>query len=60
MVTQIPQGLHRHFQEYDPASLNITRDADLIIQRTLEFGTWDDLRWLFQTYQVKRIRSFLR
>ncbi|OGO34269.1 MAG: hypothetical protein A2W35_12115 [Chloroflexi bacterium RBG_16_57_11] len=60
MVTEIPAGLHPYFQEYDPASLNIIHDADLIIQRTLEFGTWDELRWLFQTYQIKRIRSFLR
>jgi len=60
MITEIPADLHHYFQEYDPASLNITHDADLIIQRTLEFGTWDDLRWLFETYQLKRIRSFLR
>jgi hypothetical protein len=57
---QIPSGLKPHFQEYDVALIDITRDANLIIQRTLEFGTWDEIRWLFETYRSKRIRLFLR
>lgn len=57
---QIPDGLKPYFQEYDIARLDITRDANLIIQRVLEFGTWDEIRWLFKTYRSKRIRLFLR
>ncbi len=57
---QIPIGLKSYFQEYDIARLDITNDANLIIQRVLEFGTWDDIRWLFATYRSKRIRMFLR
>jgi hypothetical protein len=57
---QIPHGLKPYFQEYDIARLDITRDANLIIQRVLEFGTWDEIRWLFKTYRSKRIRLFLR
>jgi hypothetical protein len=56
----IPQGLWPHFQEYDPARLDMKRDADLIIQRTLEFGTWDEVRWLFAAYSRQRIGAFLR
>ena len=58
--SRIPIGLKPYFQEYDIARLDITRDANLIIQRVLEFGTWDELRWLFETYRSKRIRLFLR
>lgn len=57
---QIPKGLKPYFQEYDISRLNHIRDANLIIQRTLEFGTWDEIRWLFETYRSKRIRLFLR
>lgn len=57
---QIPAGLKPYFQEYDVNRLDITRDANLIIQRVLEFGTWDEIRWLFETYGSKRIRLFLR
>ena len=59
-VPQIPRGLKPYFQEYDVKRLDIVRDANLIIQRVLEFGTWDEIRWLFETYHSKRIRLFLR
>ena len=58
--SQIPNGLKPYFQEYDITRLDVTRDANLIIQRVLEFGTWDEIRWLFKTYRSKRIRLFLR
>jgi putative transcriptional regulator len=58
--TRIPPGLIAHFQEYDAQALNIAKDANLIIQRTLEFGTWDELRWLFEAYGARKIRAFLR
>jgi squalene cyclase len=60
LSSAIPIGLKPYFQEYNIARLNLERDANLIIQRTLEFGTWDELRWLFETYRSKRIRLFLR
>lgn len=57
---EIPAGLRPHFQEYDPEQLDFARDADLIIQRTLDFGTWEEVRWLFSLYESSRIRQFLR
>lgn len=56
----IPSGLKPYFQEYDPETLDPDRDADLIIQRTLEYGTWDEVRWLFGIYGGSRIRTFVR
>ena len=56
----IPPSLKPYFQEYVLEDLHFRRDADLIIQRTLEFGNWDEIRWLFQVYQSERIRCFLR
>ncbi|MDL1941385.1 hypothetical protein FBQ99_03455 [Chloroflexi bacterium CFX2] len=56
----IPARLKPYFQEYDVAQLDIVRDANLVIQRVLEFGNWDEIRWLFSTYRSKRIRLFLR
>lgn len=55
----IPFSLQPYFHEYDLADLNVRRDANLIIQRTLEYGTWDEVRWLFQVYSRKRIQRFL-
>lgn len=59
-ITHIPSGLRPHFQEYDLSSLELDRDADLIIQRTLEYGTWDEIRWLVASYGVDRVRTFVR
>jgi hypothetical protein len=38
----------------------LKRDANLIIQRTLEFGTWEEIRWLFIVYGSRQVRAFLR
>jgi len=59
-TTEIPTGLRPYFQEYDPARLDFVQDANLIIQRALEFGTWEEIRWLFGVYGAGRIRLFLR
>ena len=56
----IPSSLQPYFQEYVLADLRRRRDANLIIQRTLEYGTWAEVRWLFQTYSRQRIQRFLR
>jgi hypothetical protein len=58
-AAEIPKGLLPYFQEYDLESLDLEQDSDLIIQRTLQFGTWEETRWLFQLYGVDRIRAFL-
>lgn len=55
----IPSGLWPHFQEYDPHHLDRDDDAELIIQRTLEYGTWEEIRWLLASYGVQRIRDFV-
>ena len=56
----IPSGLWPHFQEYDPQRLDRDLDADLIIQRTLEHGTWEEIHWLLSSYGVEPIRKFVR
>jgi hypothetical protein len=54
----LPPGLQPYFQEYDVTALDLQRDANLIIQRTLEFGTWDEVRWVFETLGARRVRLF--
>ena len=60
LPSEIPARLKPYFQEYDIEQLDLAQDANLVIQRTLEFGTWDDLDWLFRAYGVKRIKLFIR
>ncbi len=43
------------FTELDP-----DRDADAIIARVVEFGTWEDVGWLLRQYGRPRIHQFFR
>lgn len=56
---EIPSRLRPYFQEYDPDSLDLERDANLVIQRTLEFGDWEEVRWLFRLYGKRRISAYV-
>lgn len=56
----LPERLKIYFQEYNPDQLELKRDANLVIQRVLEFGNWDEIRWLFELYGARRIRKFIR
>ena len=58
--SDIPSGLRPHFQEYDLRTLDLDHDANLIIQRTLEYGTWEEVRWLFGIYGGSRIHTFVQ
>jgi hypothetical protein len=59
-MNNIPTSLARLFQEYDFASMDDKTYANTIIERTLEFGTWEELHWLFHHYGVPRIIDYLK
>ena len=48
------------FPEYDFAAIEPEAYADVIIERILERGTWDELRWLFARYGELRVREWVR
>jgi len=43
-------SLRPAFQEYRLEDLDLTRDADLIIERTLAVGDRGEIRWLLRCY----------
>lgn len=60
MKGKIPKTTAPYFQEYELSTLDIKKDAELIIGRTLEFGTREELKWLFMTYGSQKIKEFVR
>jgi hypothetical protein len=56
----IPTTLAPFFQEYDLATLNPQKDAHTIIERALQFGNREELRWLFSVYGQDEIASWVR
>jgi hypothetical protein len=55
----IPKTLAPFFQEYPLAQLDPQRDSATIIERTLRFGTRDELRWLFKNYSLEQIKEWV-
>lgn len=56
---RIPKRLAPYFQEYDFKKLDSARDAEIVIQRALEFGPMRELQWLFRVYGKARIKQFV-
>ncbi len=50
---------HRLFWDVDPTTLDRERHADFIMERMLEYGTWEGIQWLRITYGDERIRDYL-
>lgn len=56
----LPESLAAAFQEYDFQTLDLDRDRDLIIERTLGAGDLAELRWLFSRFPREAIRSWVQ
>lgn len=58
-ISDVPSSLAAFFQEYDLSSLDLERSASTIIERTLQFGNREEIRWLFHTYRQDMIRDWV-
>jgi len=59
-MAAIPQSLAPFFQEYRLSDLDSERAAATVIERTLQFGNREEIRWLFGRYPRKQILDWLR
>lgn len=60
MVSKIPASLAPFFQEYTLEQLDLERSANTIIERTLQFGDREEIRWLFHSYSRRKIRDWVQ
>lgn len=49
-ANQLPTGTAWLFPEYDFEIMDLIEHQGVIIERILERGTWEQLRWLFSVY----------
>jgi len=54
---KIPQKMRWLFWSYDIKSLDIKTDKDYIITQVLNYGTWDDIKWLKNVYSENEIKK---
>lgn len=56
----IPLTLAPYFPECDLREIDPERDADILIERTLEYGDRGEVAWLCKRLGESRIKEFLR
>ena len=57
---KIPQKIKWLFWSYDIKSLDLKEDKDYIIPQVLNYGTWEDLKWLYKVYSEKDIKKVVK
>ena len=57
---RIPLKMKWLFWSYDIKSLDLKEDKEYIIAQTLNYGTWEDLKWLYGVYSEKEIKEVVR
>jgi hypothetical protein len=57
--TSIPSLFAPFFQEYDFARLDVQRSTSTIIERVLQFGNREEIRWLFSVYPRQQIADWI-
>ncbi len=56
---KLPSDIAYCLWSYDLSSLDLWRDRQLIITQVLNYGTWQGVQWLFQTYPEKEIKEVI-
>ena len=59
-MNDIPASLAPFFQEYNLEQLDRERSAGTIMERTLQYGDREEIRWLFTCYSQDRIRAWVQ
>jgi len=57
---KIPKKMKWLFWSYDINSLDLNKDKDYIITQTLNYGTWEDVLWLFRVYKQEEIIKIIK
>lgn len=47
------------FWDVDPATIDLEKNARYVIERVLDFGTDEEVRWLWRTYPRTKIREVI-
>jgi hypothetical protein len=58
-MPSIPVTAAPFFQEYAFPSLDVEKHAALVIERILAYGDRAEVRWLFETYGLDRVRAWV-
>lgn len=58
-MSTLPEHLAGLFHRYRWECLDVNRHSDIIIPAVLQWGSWEQIRWLFATYGWDKIRDWV-
>lgn len=58
-MSALPPFVERLLWDVDPASVDLERDAPLVLERIMSRGSWEAMKWLRATYPQARLASFV-
>ncbi len=56
----LPQSTDWLFPEYEFARMNTEEYAGVVLERILDGGSWDEIRWLFDHYGKRTVTKWVR
>jgi len=56
----LPKKLQAVLWSYDIKKIDLERNKKEIITQVLNYGDWQDLKWLFRTYSEKEIKEVIK
>jgi hypothetical protein len=56
-MVKVPSDLQGVLWSVNINNLNTENDKNYIIHQILAYGTWNDLKWLFKTYGLTKIKN---
>ena len=58
-MNQLPEKMNALFWEYNPHTLSLEQDRDLIISRVLSAAGWDGVQWLRSEFSDSELRDWI-
>jgi hypothetical protein len=58
--TALPHFIQILFWDVDPATIDLERHRDYVMERVMTRGGWDAMGWLRSTYKTTSLADFLR
>lgn len=55
MQKKLPQFIHKYFWEVNPKNVDVDMQSHYIIERILEYGDMEDIKWIWKAYPKKAI-----
>lgn len=59
-MKSLPKQFHKYFWDTDPSTIDIDRKSAYVINRLLQWGRVEELKWLKQNYGLEALKIVVR